>query len=71
LALRTEHRKKVRAWCLRERTTVTWRWAAGKLEMGHYTRVTPTVSRLRRKPGRKSEKLKQKRLESENDNAGK
>jgi REP element-mobilizing transposase RayT len=50
--------KTVLAWWLRERTTVSLRWVSQKLEMGHYTRVTQAVSRLKRKPGKKLEKLK-------------
>ena len=50
--------KTVLAWWLRERTTVSLHWVSQELEMGHYTRVTQAVSRLRRKPGKKLEKLK-------------
>jgi hypothetical protein len=45
--------KVVLAWWLRRCTTMRLRWVAGRLGMGHYTRVTQTVSRLNRKPGRK------------------
>ena len=50
--------KTVLAWWLRERTTVSLRWVSQELAMGHYTRVTQAVSRLKRKPGKKLEKLK-------------
>jgi REP element-mobilizing transposase RayT len=33
------------AWWLRKHTTVSLRWVAGRLIMGHYTRVTQAVSR--------------------------
>src|SRR5580704_3327382 len=49
--------KTVLAWWLRERTTVSLRWVSEELVMGHYTRVTQAVSRLKRKPGRELEKL--------------
>jgi hypothetical protein len=40
------------AWWLRRRTTVSLRWVSERLAMGHYTRVTKGVSRLRHKPTR-------------------
>ena len=43
--------KTVLAWWLRERTTVSLRWVSQELGMGHYTRVTQAVSRMKRKPG--------------------
>ena len=55
--------KVVLAWWLRERTTVTLRWVSDRLKMGHYTRVTQALSRMRRKPGRKLKQL-QRRLTS-------
>ena len=57
--------KEVLAWWLRERTTVTLRWVSEELGMGHYTRVTQAVSRVRRKPGRKLETLKRRLLQTE------
>ena len=45
--------KVVLAWWLRGRTTVTLRWVSERLKMGHYTRVTQAVSRLRRSPAKK------------------
>jgi len=50
--------KTVLAWWLRERTTVSLSWVGQRLDMGHYTRVSQAVSRMKRKPGRKLEKLK-------------
>ncbi len=40
------------AWWLRKRTTVSLRWAADRLMMGHYTRVSQAVSQVGRKPGK-------------------
>jgi putative transposase len=57
--------KIVLAWWLRERTTVSLRWVGQTLAMGHYTRVTQAVSRMRRKPGRKLEKMKESLLKAE------
>lgn len=53
------------AWWLREWTTVSLRWVGQTLAMGHYTRVTRAVSRMRRTPGRKLEKMKQRLLSTE------
>jgi putative transposase len=61
--------KTVLAWWLRERTTVSLRWVGEALDMGHYTRVTQAVSRLKRKPGRNLEKLKQRLLQKEKNDA--
>jgi REP-associated tyrosine transposase len=55
--------KVVLAWWLRERTTVTLRWVSERLKMGHYTRVTQALSRMRRKPAGKLKQL-QRRLTS-------
>jgi hypothetical protein len=57
--------KMALSWWLRERTTVSLRWVSEELAMGHYTRVSPAVSRLQRKPGRKLERLKRLLLEAE------
>jgi len=56
------------AWWLRGRTTVSLQWVAGRLEMGHYTRVTQAVSRMTRKPGRKLQFMRKKLLALETDN---
>ncbi|MGA2751153.1 MAG: transposase [Verrucomicrobiota bacterium] len=53
------------AWWLRERTTVSLRWVSQRLGMGHYSRVSQAVSRMRRRPGRKLEKLKAKLMQAE------
>ncbi len=50
--------KVVLAWWLRENTTVTLRWVAERLGMGHYTRVTKAISRMVRRPGKKLEKIR-------------
>jgi hypothetical protein len=44
---------------------VPLRWVSEELGMGHYTRVTKAVSRMKQKPGRKLEKLKRKLLQTE------
>jgi hypothetical protein len=44
--------KVVLAWWLRKQTTVSLQWASERLKMGHYTRVTQAVSRMRRKPNK-------------------
>ncbi len=51
------------AWWLREHTTVTLRWVAQRLGMGHYTRVTQAISRVSRRPSRELARL-QRRLEA-------
>jgi hypothetical protein len=45
------------AWWLRKHTTVSLRWAADRLKMGHYTRVSQAVSRVGRKPGKRLAQL--------------
>lgn len=52
--------KVVLAWWLRQRTSVPLRWVSERLEMGHYSRVTQAVSRMRRGPGARLEKLGRK-----------
>jgi len=54
--------KKVLAWWLRQRTTVPLRWLSGRLVMGHWTRVSQGVTQVRRRPGRKRERLQRKLL---------
>ena len=54
--------KVILAWWLRERTTVSLRWVSDRLRMGHYTRVTQALSRMRRRPGRKLKQLQIKLL---------
>ena len=46
------------AWLLRRQTTVSLRWVAEHLQMGHYTRVCQAVSRMNRKPARKLRELR-------------
>ena len=48
------------AWWLRQRTTVPLRWVSERLGMGHYSRVSQAVNRMRRRPGRKLEKLRRR-----------
>jgi hypothetical protein len=50
--------KAVLAWWLRRETTVTLRWVGERLGMGHYTRVTQAVSRVERRPGRRTARLR-------------
>jgi len=57
--------KTALAWWLRERTTVSLRWVSEELAMGHSTRVSQAVSRLRRKPGRKLKRFQRLLLEAE------
>src|ERR1700691_908680 len=57
--------KTALAWWVRERTTVSLRWVGQTLAMGHYTRVTQAVSRMKRRPGRKLEAMKQRLLKTE------
>jgi REP element-mobilizing transposase RayT len=52
--------KVVLAWWLRQRTSVPLRWVSERLEMGHYSRVTQAVSRMRRGPSARLEKLGRK-----------
>ncbi|HOC58193.1 MAG TPA: hypothetical protein PKI20_21420 [Verrucomicrobiota bacterium] len=52
--------KEALAWWLRKQTTVSLRWMAERLEMGHYTSVTPAVSRMNRKPGKALAELGQR-----------
>jgi hypothetical protein len=52
--------KVVLAWWLRQHTTVPLKWVSHRLAMGHYSRVTQAVSRMRRRPGAKLEKFRRK-----------
>jgi len=57
------------AWWLRERTVVSLRWVGQALAMGHYTRVTQAVSRMKLKPARKLQALKRRLLKAEEKHA--
>ena len=57
--------KMVLAWWLRRRTTVSLRWLSERLAMGHFTRVSQAVGRVKRRPGRKLEELKRKLIGQE------
>ena len=57
--------KTVLAWWLRERTTVSLRWVGEMLAMGHYTRVTQSVSRMNRQPARRLKEFKERLLRAE------
>ena len=48
------------AWWLRAGTTVSLRWVSERLKMGHSTRVSQAISRMRRRPGRRLEGLRRK-----------
>ena len=61
----TAAEKTVLAWWLRERTVVPLRWVGQLLEMGHYTRVTQAVSRMKQHPARKLQALKKRLLAAE------
>ena len=50
------------AWWVRQRTTVSLRWLSEHLVMGHWTRVSQAVSRVKRRPDRKLAGLR-RRLE--------
>jgi hypothetical protein len=52
------------AWRLRERAMVTLRWVSEALDLWPYPQVTQAVSRMRRKPGRKPERLKRELLQT-------
>lgn len=57
------------AWWLRRRTTVSLRWVSDRLGMGHYTRVTQSISLAERRPGRKLKQIKTKLLQLGNAEA--
>jgi len=52
--------KTVLAWWLRERTVVSLRWVGQRLGMGHYSRVTQAVGRMKSQPARKLQALKRR-----------
>ena len=54
------------AWWLRGRTTVPLLWVTERLHMGHYTRVTQAISRMKREPGRKLKPLRDRLLKLKN-----
>jgi len=45
--------KAALAWWLRQKTTVPLAWVADRLEMGHPSRVSQAVGRIRTRPGRR------------------
>jgi hypothetical protein len=49
--------KAVLAWWLRDGTTVSLRWLSERLAMGHWTRVSQAVGRLKRRPSHKLRRL--------------
>src|ERR1051326_9280477 len=55
---RAAAQKAVIAWWLRERTTVSLRWVSERLGMGHYTRVSQAISRMKHRSARKHDKLR-------------
>jgi REP element-mobilizing transposase RayT len=61
--------KTVLAGWLRERTTVSLHWVSEELAMGHYTRVTQAISRMKRKPAKKLQQLKRQLLQTEKQDA--
>lgn len=52
--------KEVLAWWLRQRTTVPLRWVSEHLAMGHFTRVSRAISRVKRQPTRKHKRIKRR-----------
>ena len=50
------------AWWLRERTVVSLRWVGQRLGMGHYSRVSQAVGRMKSQPARKLQALKRRLL---------
>src|ERR1017187_4916314 len=46
--------------CCRRRSTVSLRWVSERLRMEHYTRVTQSLRRAERRPGRKINQIKRK-----------
>ena len=50
--------KTVLAWWLRQRTIVSLRWVSERLAMGHYTRVTQAIRRMKHQPGRKLQQIR-------------
>jgi hypothetical protein len=51
---------------VRQRTSEPLRWVSERLDMGHYSRVTQAVGRMRRRPGCKLEKLRRRLAEALN-----
>ena len=49
--------KMVLAWWLRQGTTVPLRWVSERLSMGHVSRVSQAISRVKVRPTRKHESL--------------
>jgi hypothetical protein len=52
--------KVVLAWWVRQRTAAPLRWVSQRLGMGHYSRVSQAVSRMRQRPGRKLQQLRRR-----------
>jgi hypothetical protein len=50
----------VLAWWLRQRTTVPLLWVNERLVMGHYSRVSQAIGQLKRRLGRKHQRLRRK-----------
>ena len=57
--------KRVLAWWLRRRTTVSLRWLGERLGMGHYTRVSQAIGVVKRNRDRKLERLRRKLIQLE------
>ena len=53
---RSAPEKQVLAWWLRERTTVSLAWLSERLAMGHYTRVSQAVGKVKREPDRRQKR---------------
>ena len=57
--------KRVLAWWLRQRTTVSLGWLGERLGMGHYTRVSQGIGMVKRNRDRKLERLRRKLIQLE------
>jgi REP element-mobilizing transposase RayT len=62
---RSAPEKRVLAWWLRQRTTVSLRWLSARLAMGHFTRVSQAINMVKRHPDRKLERLRRKLIQLE------
>jgi hypothetical protein len=62
---RSAPEKRVLAWWLRRRTTVSLRWLSERLAMGHFTRVSQAISLMKRRPEHKLERLRRKLIQLE------
>jgi hypothetical protein len=64
---RSAPEKGVLAWWLRQRTTVSLCWLSERLAMGHFTRVSQAISRVKRRPDRKLERFRRQLIQLESE----